>query len=82
MSRDNEFGIVQIENMGGFILYDSLGVLNGIMVRVFLRTVWETGVQSQVKSYQRLKKMVVDATLRNTQHYKAGIKDKVEQSRE
>ena len=27
-------------------------------------------------------KMVLDATLLNTQHYKVGIKDKVEQSRE
>ena len=45
--------------------------------------VWETGVQSQAESYQRLKKkMVLDATLFNTQHYKVRIKDKVEQSRE
>ena len=41
-----------------------------------------TGVQSQFKSYQRLKKMVLDATLFNTQHYKVRIKGKVEQSRE
>ena len=33
----------------------------------------ETRVQSQVKSYQRLKKMVLDATLLNTQHYKVRI---------
>ena len=38
------------------------------------------GVQSQVESYQRLKKMVLDAALHNTQHYKVRIKDKVEQS--
>ena len=47
--------------------------------------VQETGVQSQVKSYQRLKKKkkkVLDATLLNTQHYKVWIKGKVEQSRE
>ena len=31
---------------------------------------------------QRLKKMVLDAALLNTQHYKVQIKDKVEQSRE
>ena len=43
--------------------------------------VWETGVQSQVKSYQRIKKMVLDAALLNTQQYKVRIKDKVEQSR-
>ena len=37
-------------------------------------------VQSQVESYQRLKKIVLDATLLNTQHFKVRIKDKVEQS--
>ena len=41
----------------------------------------ETGVQSQVESYQRLK-MVRNAALLNTQHYKVRIKGKVEQSRE
>ena len=34
----------------------------------------ETGVQSHVESYQRLKKMVLDAALLNTQHYKVEIK--------
>ena len=34
---------------------------------------WETRIQSQVESYQRLKKMVLDATLRSTQHYKVRI---------
>ena len=42
----------------------------------------ETWVQSQVESYQRLKKMVLDATLLNIQHYKVRIKCKVGQSRE
>ena len=48
----------------------------------------ETGVQSQVESYQRLKKkkkkkkMVLDTSLFNTQHYKVHFKGKVEQSRE
>ena len=42
----------------------------------------ETWVQSQVESYQRPKKMVLDASLLNTQHYKVRIKGKVEQSRE
>ena len=42
----------------------------------------ETRVQSQVKLYQRLKKMVLDDALLNTQYYKERIKDKVEQSRE
>ena len=43
---------------------------------------WEIWVQSQVESYQRLKKMVLGASLLNTQHYKVWIKDKVEQSKE
>ena len=42
----------------------------------------ETSVQSQVESYQKLKKMVLDALLLNTQHYKVGIKGKGLQSRE
>ena len=47
-----------------------------------LSMVRETGVQSQFESYQKLKKMVLDAALLNTQHYKVRIKGKVEQSRE
>ena len=39
----------------------------------------ETGVQSQVESNQ---KMVLDATLLNTQHYKVRIKGKVDESKE
>ena len=50
----------------------------GIMVKVFTNGL---GVQSQGESYQRLKKMVLDSTLLNTQHYKVWIKGKVEQSR-
>ena len=42
------------------------------------REIW---VQSQVESYQTLKKMVFDAILLNTQHYKVRIKGKVEQSK-
>ena len=38
----------------------------------------ETRVQSQVESYQRLKKIVLDAALLNTQHHKVQIKGKVE----
>ena len=41
----------------------------------------ETGIQSQVKSYRRLKNGTDDALL-NTQHYKVRIKSNVEQSRE
>ena len=47
-----------------------------------LPMVWETWVQSRVESYQRLKKMVLHASLLNTQQYKVGMKGKVEQSRE
>ena len=39
--------------------------------------VWETGVQSKVKLYQRLEKMVLDTFLLNTQNYKVCIKGKV-----
>ena len=42
----------------------------------------ETGVWSQVESYQRLKKMVLDSSLLNTKHYKVRIKGKLEQYRE
>ena len=38
--------------------------------------VWETGVQSQAESYQRLKKMALDAFLLNPRDYKVRIKDK------
>ena len=44
--------------------------------------VWETRVQSQVESYQRLEKMVPDTTLFKTQYYIVRIKGKVEQSRQ
>ena len=46
-----------------------------------LPMVQETGVQSLVKSYQNTQKMVLDAALLNTQHYKVWIKGKVEQPR-
>ena len=42
----------------------------------------ETGIQSQVESYQRLKKMLLDTSLLNIQHYKVRIKGRVEQSSE
>ena len=40
----------------------------------------KTEVQSLVESCQRLKNMIFDAALLNTQHYKVRIKDKIEQS--
>ena len=42
----------------------------------------ETGVQTQVSSYRRIKKWYFDSSLFNTQHYKARIKGKVEQYKE
>ena len=36
----------------------------------------ETSDQSQIESYQKLKKMILDASLLNTQLYKVQIKDK------
>ena len=42
----------------------------------------EIGAQSQVESYQRLKKMACDATLLSTQHYKVRTKGKMKQYRE
>ena len=36
----------------------------------------ETRVQSQVESYQRLKKMLLDISLLNTRQYKVRLKDK------
>ena len=42
----------------------------------------ESRVQSQVESYQRLKKVALNASLLNTQHYMVRIKGKVDQSKE
>ena len=42
----------------------------------------ETEVLNKVKSYQKLKNMVLDAAFQNTQHYKVQIKGKMVQSRE
>ena len=40
----------------------------------------ETEDQFQVESYQKIQKMVLDATLLSTQRYKVRIKGKVEKS--
>ena len=45
-----------------------------LIVILYISMAWETWVQSQVESYQKLKKMVLDANL----HYKVWIKGKVE----
>ena len=44
--------------------------------------VQETGVQSLVEIIAKTQKMVLDAALFSTQHYKVRIMGKVEQSRE
>ena len=51
------------------------------MVRVFANSPGDLGsVTGRV--IPKTQKMVLDATLLNTQHYEVGIKGKVEQSRE
>ena len=42
----------------------------------------EIEVQSQIEYIPKTQKMVLDASLLNTQHYKVWIKGKVEQSQE
>ena len=44
--------------------------------------VQETRVQSRIESNAKTQKMVLEAALLNTQHYKVRIKGKVEQYRE
>ena len=51
------------------------------MVRVFSNGPGDL-VQSQVESYPNTQKMVLDAALLNTHHYKVRIKGRVEQCRE
>ena len=49
----------------------------GIMVRVFTNGPWDRGLISG-RVIPKTQKMVLDATLLNTQHYKVRIKGKVE----
>ena len=57
------------------------GLYYGIMVRVFANGRGDLGsISGQV--IPKTQKMVLDATLLNTQQYKVRIKSKVEQSRE
>ena len=52
-----------------------------MMVRVFANGPGDLGsIQSRVIT--KAPKMVLDASLLNTQHYKVRVKDKVEQSKE
>ena len=53
----------------------------GIMVRVFTNGMGDLG-SSPGRVILKTQKMVLDAPLLNTQHYKAGTKGKVEQYRE
>ena len=57
---------------------DIISLLIGLVGRVFTNGP-ETWVQSQVESYQRLKNMVLESSLLNTQQSKVCIKGKVEQ---
>ena len=59
-----------------------LGIISiGLMSRVFANDLGDCGsVPGRV--IPKTQKMVLDATLLNTQHYKVKIKGKVEQSRE
>ena len=55
--------------------------IHSMMVKVFANGPGDwSSIPGQV--IPKTQKMVVDATLLNTQHYKVRIKDKVEQSRE
>ena len=53
----------------------------GLESRVFTKGLWDQGSISGWV-IQNTQKMVLDAALLNTQHYKVGIKDKVEWSKE
>ena len=56
-------------------------ITHGIMVRVFTNGPGDLGsIPGPV--IPKTRKMVFDATLLKTQHYKVRVKDKVEQSRE
>ena len=64
-----------------FLISTSWSVPNiGIMVRVFANSLGDLGsIPGRV--IPKTQKMVLDATLLNTQHYKVRIKGKVEQSK-
>ncbi len=60
---------------------NSYGVSIGLMSRVFANGLGDwVSIPDQV--IPKTQKMVLDATLLNTQHYKVRIKGEVEQSRE
>ena len=62
-------------------IYETKWINIGMMVRVFANGLGDQGsVPGQV--IPKTQKMVLDASLLNTQHYKVRIKGKVEQSRE
>ena len=63
-----------------FAIFRNFNRLIGLVGRVFANGP-ETRVQSQVESYQRLKKWYLMPPCL-TQHYKVSIKGKVAQSRE
>ena len=82
MSRG--YGIVFIVYLYVNFFCSCLGVLYAFLYQVFLSKINNLHAvirQSQVESYQRLKKMVFDAALLSNQYYKIIIKGKVEHSR-
>ena len=56
--------------------------LIGLVRRVFANGPGDWGFSPRLSHNKDSKKMVLDATLLNTQHYKVWIKCKVEQSKE
>ena len=64
-----------------FILLQNVGINRALAVRVFANGPGDLGsILGRV--IPKTQKMVLDASLLNTQHYKVRIKGKVEQSRE
>ena len=53
----------------------------GLMSRVFANSLGEQGSTPR-QVILKTQKLVLDTALRNTQHYKVGIKGKLEQSKE
>ena len=76
----NKFTCYQAFTFSDVIITPSLADI-GMMVRVFTNGLGGLGSIPRW-IIAKTQKMVLDASLLNTQHYKVGIKDKEEQSRE
>ena len=76
-----KFQIIVLIVTGIICIFTSLIQDIGLAVRVFTNGPWDLGsIPGRV--IPKTLKMVLDASLLNTQHYKVRIKGKVEQSRE